>query len=226
MSKISLKKLANSCQRFEDLAAGFQWDIPSNYNMGVDVSDRWAAQYPDRTAIIDIHADGSRHDFSFQDLSDRSNQLANALQSLGVGGRDSAEFPDRVAVLLPQCLETALTHIAVFKMGLISLPLFILFGPDALLHRLRDSATRVLVTNTEGVEKIASIRDQLPGLDIVINVDAPVGDELHFESLCRAQSQSFEVAQTKATDPALIIYTSGTTGNPKGALHAHQVSQP
>jgi len=223
MSKISRKRFAKPFQSFEQLVASFQWNIPHEYNMGFDVSDRWAEECPERIALIDIHADGSRHDYTFRDLSEKSNQLANALQSLDLNASVSDSYPDRIAVLLPQCVETALTHIAAFKMGLISLPLFILFGPDALLHRLKDSATKVLVTNTEGAQKLSKIRKQLPDLQIVINVDAGDSSALYFDDLCRSQSKSFDVAETKATDPALIIYTSGTTGNPKGALHAHQV---
>ena len=53
---------------------------------------------------------------------------------------------DRVAVMLPQSLEVAFTHIAAFKAGLISIPLFALFGEEALQYRLHNSGTRLLVT--------------------------------------------------------------------------------
>jgi len=233
MSKLSTNKIAGSSGSFEELNAAFRWNIPDHYNIGVDVSDKWAESDPDRTALIDVYGDGTQQRYSFEELSQKSNQLANALESLGAGRY--SDFPDRVAVLLPQCVETALTHIAVFKMGLISLPLFILFGPDALLHRLQDSETKFLVTNSEGIRKLAMIHSQLPALQVVINVDfRPADDaihavgktgftEFHFHTLCQQHSKVYKPKKTEASDPALIIYTSGTTGNPKGALHAHRV---
>ena len=136
--------------------------------MGVDVCDKWAAREPDRLAIHEVSEDDSVRDMTFGSLRGQSNQLANALGRLGIKGLGAmGEVGDRVGVLLPQCLETALVHIAVWKMGGISLPLFTLFGQDALLHRLRDSGAKAIITNSDGVDKLAAFRDQLPDLELV-----------------------------------------------------------
>jgi len=124
--------------------------------------------------------------------------------------------------LLPQCVETAVAHIAVFKLGAISLPLFTLFGQDALCHRLADSASKVLITNSEGLEKVREIRHRLPDLRTIISVDSKEDDADNLYSLITVESTDFQVVKTFADDPALLIYTSGTTGNPKGVLHAHR----
>ncbi len=194
----------------------FAWDVPARYNIGVDICDRWADRTPDAPAIFDVADGGGATTYSFADLRDLSNQLANAL-------RPNLQRGDRVAVLLPQCVETAAAHIAIAKLGCVALPLFTLFGPDALLHRLRDSGTRALITNAAGAKTLATLRASLPALDIILSVDGQTdhADDLH--ALCQAQSSEFAAVETHADDPAILIYTSGTTGAPKGALHAHRV---
>ena len=130
---------------YQDLCETFRWRIPDSYNIGVDICDRWAAAEPDRLAIRDVALDGTWRDHSFADLAAQSNRLANAMRALGLGR--TGGIGDRIGVLLPQQVETAITHIAAWKMGCVSLPLFTLFGPEALLHRLRDSGARAVVTN-------------------------------------------------------------------------------
>jgi acetyl-CoA synthetase len=198
----------------------FAWDIPEYYNIGVDVCDRWAAQDPDRIAIIDARDDGTHRDLSYGALKSLSNRLANALSDRGIAHGPQA---DRVGILLPQAVETAATHIAVYKMGCIAIPLFTLFGEDALVHRLKDSGAKAIVTDATGYQKLTAIRDQLPELELILSVDGAMGDAECFHQACAAQSDMFTPVHTKAEDPALIIYTSGTTGNPKGALHAHRI---
>lgn len=202
-----LKRFAS----IEETRAAFKWNIPDRYNIGVDICDRVAAHSPDAPAIIDGDVVTS-----FARLRVLSNQLANVLSDLAQSG-------DRIAVLLPQSLETAVAHIAVLKMGAISLPLTTLFGPDALLHRLRDSGARVLITNAQSVAVVNGIRDQLPDLQTILSVDGPDKHVICLKSALTSASDHFDPVNTAADDPALLIYTSGTTGNPKGALHGHRV---
>jgi len=206
-----------AAETYEDLCDRFVWHVPALYNIGVDVCDRWAQADPDRTAIIEVADDGTGREVSFGALSALSNRLANLLAAHGIARGD------RVAVLLPQMTETAAAHIAVFKAGGISIPLFTLFGEEALLHRLRDSGTRAVVTNGEGAAKIARIRADLPELGLVLCTEPEVPGTLALHAALAGQSEEFTAVATRADDPALIIYTSGTTGLPKGALHAHRV---
>ncbi len=194
----------------------FAWAVPDNYNIGVDICDRIAAKNPDNPAIIDVAEDGSHRTHSFADLRAASNRLAHVLQEwVGRG--------DRVAVLLPQCVETAAAHIAITKMGCIALPLFTLFGPEALQHRLKDSGARVVITNQAGAEQLGRLRASLPDLSVILSIDGAYDDAKDMHALCAAQPVTFTPVATRADDPAILIYTSGTTGAPKGALHAHRV---
>ncbi len=201
---------------------GFRWDIPVFYNIGVDVCDRWADEDPDRLAIIEVNETGGSREITFGALRTMANRLANALAAHEISGA-SGDFGDRVGVLLPQRIETAASHIAVTRMGAISIPLFTLFGEEALLHRLRDSGARAVITDREGAAKISRLHDRLPVLELVLSVDGPGPHARGFHEVCAAQSNRFTPLKTRADDPAMLIYTSGTTGNPKGALHAHRV---
>lgn len=195
---------------------GFGWDIPDLYNIGVDICDKHAAVAPEKCAILDVDTEGRATAYSFRQLQDRSNQLANVLS-------ETAQVGDRIAVLLPQCFETAVAHVAITKMGCIALPLFTLFGPEALLHRLKDSGANTIITNALSAELISQIRAQLPDLKRVLCIDGTHYGADDFHILCTNQSKDFTPHPTKADDPAILIYTSGTTGAPKGALHAHRV---
>ena len=184
--------------------------------MGVDVCDRHAED-PSRLALIVENDDGSIRRYTFRELRARSNQLANVLAAHDlVPG-------DRVAVLLPQTPETAIAHVAAWKAGLITIPLFTLFGPDALEYRLGDSGAKALITDAAGCERIAELRDRLPNLTLVLCVDGPQDAAIDFYAALGRASERFTPVDTAADDPAVIIYTSGTTGNPKGALHGHRV---
>ena len=112
---------------------------------------------------------------------------------------------------------------AIYKLGAIALPLAMLFGVEALSYRLGDSGARALITNAQGLEKLAQTGEAAENLALVLSVDGAGDGALGFvESLARASSE-FTARDTAADDPALMVYTSGTTGSPKGALHAHRV---
>ena len=201
---------------YEDLVRDFGWSIPERYNIGIDVCDKWAATKPLADALLYLDEHGLISRVSFGELSARSNQLANALRAAGVARGD------RVGILLPQAPETAYAHIAVYKLGAVALPLFTLFGPDALEFRLHDAGVAALITNSEGQAKVAIFRGRLPQLKTVFSVDREAPRELSLHEAMARCSDVFEPVDTSADDPALIIYTSGTTGKPKGALHAHR----
>lgn len=205
--------------KYEELYNNFKWNIPKYFNIGVACSDIHAENPPDKTALIFIDKNENQIFFSFNDLKRLSNKLSNALKSFGmVKG-------DRLGILLSQQPETLISHLAGFKLGLINVPLFSLFGPDALEYRLNNSETKILITDSEQLEKIEEIRAKLPELKKVIVVNKSTKDNFYigFEDILNNASDVFEPENTLSDDPAIIIYTSGTTGSPKGALHAHRV---
>jgi acetyl-CoA synthetase len=171
-----------------------------------------------RNTIIYENESGQVEKYSFQDLKRLSNRLANGLQASGIGSGD------RFGILLPQCPETAISHIAAYKIGAIAIPLFTLFGTDALEYRLANSEAKGIVTDSANLPKITEIWENLPELEVVVVTRGEKADKvMDFAELIEKGSADFRPVKTRADDSALIIYTSGTTGPPKGALHAHRV---
>lgn len=199
------------------LKSSFHWDIPSHYNIGMDVCDKWALREPARLALIHVGADGSSRHYSFAEIKEQSDRLGTLLRSLDV------QPGERIGILLPQAPETAIAHVAAYKIGAIAIPLFALFGVEALEYRLHDSGTRIVITNTSGAAKLAEIRDRLPALQAILTIDGSAPGTIDLHQALAHSSSDLTTVNTRADDPAVIIYTSGTTGQPKGALHAHRV---
>ena len=199
---------------YASIAAAFRWRVPERYNIAVDVCDRHAASGGVAMIVEDESGAVTRH--SFQDLARLSKRLANALRHLGIGRGD------RVAVLLSQGPELAVAHLASYKLGAIVLPLFALFGPDAIAYRLKDSGAKALVTDDQGLPKAREAEKDLDK-PVALIIAGNGGGDHDFWALIERGADSFEPVDTSPDDPALIMYTSGTTGPPKGALQAHRV---
>ena len=207
-----LQKLNN----FDELCLTFKWNIPEFYNIASDTVDQDI--YQNRIALINFLQDGKIEKWSFVDIKRSANKLANVFDHFNL------EANARVGIILGQCPETAIAHMACFKSGKISIPLFNLFGTDALHYRLLNSRASLVICDNIGLNKIMEIKDRLPDLKKIICIDS--NDEksnvFNFKKLLEKASDSYTTKKTKASDPALIIYTSGTTGGPKGALLPHR----
>ena len=207
-----LQKLNN----FEELCLSFKWNIPEFYNIASDTVDQDI--YQNRIALINLLQDGKIEEWFFVDIKRYANKLANVFDHFHL------EANARVGIILGQCPETAIAHMACFKSGKISIPLFNLFGTDALHYRLLNSRASLVICDNIGLNKIFEIKDRLPDLKKIICIDS--NDEkrnvFNFKKLLEHASDSYITKKPKACDPALIIYTPGTTGGPKGALLPHR----
>ncbi|MEM1344009.1 MAG: AMP-binding protein [Pseudomonadota bacterium] len=199
------------------LRAAHRWVLPPDYNLAQDMVGKWAASEPERLALIHLDPEGREHRHRYIDLDRAANRLANALTALGVGPGD------RVAVLLAQSPEVIHVHLAAARMGAIAVPLFTLFGEEALEYRLAHSGAKAVLTSAADLPKIAAIRARLPALAAVLSVDGPEEGVHGLDALLAEARDRFTPVATTPETPVLISYTSGTTGPPKGALHAHRV---
>ncbi|TNF90887.1 MAG: AMP-dependent synthetase [Gammaproteobacteria bacterium] len=199
---------------FDLICSRFQWSIPERLNVAYQVCERHQGQ-AQQIAIYYENAAGKRASYRFGDLKKLSDRFANALRGLGV------ERGDRVAIVLPQTIETVIAHLAIHKLGAVSLPLAILFGPEALEYRLRDSGARAAIVHVSRYDDIRALEPDLPDLRHIIGCSC--GEpRTEFWDLLQQAVNAFDMVQTRADDPACLIYTSGTTGPPKGALVAHR----
>ncbi len=200
---------------YRSLFRDFAWKIPPRFNIGRAVAEAAPA---DALALIEISADGKRRDWRFGEVLAAANRLANALTTFG------AHRGDRVGILLAQSAACAISHVAAYRAGLVAVPLFGLFGPEALEYRLIDCGARFVIADLEGLPKLLEIRERLSELRQILVVSGRgQNGTIDFDLALDEASDRFETVDTAADDPALIIYTSGTTGQPKGALHAHRV---
>jgi acetyl-CoA synthetase len=141
---------------YDELYGSFRWQLPTEVNLGVDVCERHPR---DGVAIVVTDGREVTRRVTFGELSDDSNRLASALRAKGIGEGD------RVGIALPQRPETAVAHIAVYKLGAIAVPLSTRFGPDAMAMRLGDADPAVVLADRElvGVETI-DVDCELPAL--------------------------------------------------------------
>jgi acetyl-CoA synthetase len=185
---------------YHTLRETFRWDIPDRLNMATQVCDAWAARDPARVAVKDLSGDVPQ-DITYAALCGMADALAWGLADRGVTPGD------RVGVLRGQGAWCAAAHIAIWKIGAISIPLFQLFKRDALRGRLEDAGAGLVVTDAGCLHLL----DDLPGVAALVPEQAALPEG------------RFATTEIRTGDPAVLIYTSGTTGRPKGALHAHRV---
>ena len=203
--------------RYAELHAGFRWQVPDRFNIAEACCTRWARETPQAVAIRYEREDGSRRDFSYAELDGAGNRLAAALRTLGVGRGD------RVAIVMPQRFETAVAHIALYRLGAVAMPLSMLFGPDALEYRINDSGARLALVDESGIANMLEARPLCPQLGTIVAVGAAEGrGDADLSTLLADAAPALEAVATNADDAAVLIYTSGTTGPPKGALLAHR----
>jgi acetyl-CoA synthetase len=207
--------MALSGTTYEEVCARFSWQIPHHFNIAEATCDRHVGS--NKTALI-VESGAGAVELTFEHLQEQSSRLANALAAQGV------TKGDRIGILLPQCAEAAIAHLAAYRLGAIALPLFTLFGPEAIEYRLNDSGAKVVISNAAGIEKLLAISDQLIAMPLLIATEArAAGSVLDWSALIERSSADHRRVETEAEDPAIIVYTSGTTGNPKGVLYAHRV---
>jgi acetyl-CoA synthetase len=201
-----------SAPSYEEVRRRHRWAIPDRLNIAHIACDRHA-DGRGQLAMTCVDEDGRLSRHTFDDLAGGSGRLASVLAAFGV------TRGDRVAVYLPQRVETALAHLAAFKLAAVTVPLSPLFRAEALRYRLHHSGAKVLVTDAE---HLGYAREALDGTNIrVLSCDDPAPGAEPFWPLVREAAPS-PCAETHADDPAMLVYTSGTSGMPKGALHAHR----
>ncbi len=167
--------------------------------------DKVAIDYllPDRTETV-----------SYGQLEAHVQQTMAYLQALGL------QSGDRVALQLPKCLPFVYLHLAIMRLGAITLPLNPGYPQSELSYFLADSGASLFFVEAAAQEKLTPLLAELPSLRTMIPLQTETAD--CFLELI-AQVQVGDLPQPPA-DPdltALMIYTSGTTGRPKGAQITH-----
>ena len=181
----------------------------ANVNAAWFLLGRHSNENPSSAALCVVFSSGQNSTYTFSELDVLSAQLAEGLTTLGVGPGD------RVAALLPKGLELTLTALATWRLGAVYVPLFTAFGNEAVSYRLKDSKTKVVVTDGNNRSKLpASAAEPLSAI-VMIN-DTDMGD-IPFQSLLASSPRTGWIPRN-GDDAMILLYTSGTTGQPKGVV--------
>ena len=184
--------------RYDELHAGFRWQVPERFNIAEVCCTRWARKTPEAIAIRYQREDGSRRDYSYAELDRAADRLAAAL------ARARRRRGDRVAIVMPQRFETAVAHIALYQLGAVAMPLSMLFGPDALEYRLNDSGARVALVDETGIDNVLEARPLCPQLATLVAVGGAEGrGDADWERAARGRGRGAERRSTpRPTTPA------------------------
>ncbi len=204
---------------YRDIAGErYRIGMPLNANIAADTIGRFAkGDRSDHLALIHENLDGSIEEYTYAELDDLASRFAVYLLTLGV------ERGDPVAIHTAQSPQTAIAHMAVYKIGAIALTLSHLYRPDAIAHVLNDSKAKVIITNSDYWAALRDRLDQVITLRHRIVFGGTESGEISFSDCFKTSSEGFEPVITKTEDPALLMYTSGSTGMPKGLIHAHRI---
>lgn len=196
----------------------FNWDWKKQFNITQAVVDL-NMKDTDKIALYHITKEFSVNSITFGELKNRINKFTNALRSIGL------KKGDRVARLLPRIPETYVSFLGTWKSGMVDVPLYTAFGPDAIAYRIRNSEAKVLITDQSNLDRLSTISDLLKDIKVIlVNPDGKKRSETQVIDYCRlvqdADDAEIEV-ETTTDDLALLVYTSGTTGPPKGTTITH-----
>ncbi len=197
---------------------GWSLDIPEYCNCAYDVIDRYAAEDPDRVAMIWVNQEGTEKRFTFADFSRLSNQAANMLYARGI------RKGDRVFLLLPRIPEWWIFSAALMKLGAISCPAPTLLMPHDIRFRINYGKFKAVIADCAGAEKVDEVKEECAGLELMISVEGARENWIDYYAEIKAGSYSTEELScgkvaTKAKEPMLLIFTSGTSKNPKLVQH-------
>jgi acyl-CoA synthetase (AMP-forming)/AMP-acid ligase II len=176
---------------------------------------RHARYRPDHLAVV-----FEDHRLTFRQLDARVNRLANALLAAGL------RKGDKVATILPNCLEQLDVYWAAARTGLVVVPMSPLLQESGLLTLLDNSDSRMVISTAAFAETLDRIRGTLPLIDadrwLLIDGARP-GFRAYADLVAGASDAEPPDAALAGADPYNIIYSSGTTGEPKGIVHTHEV---
>jgi acetyl-CoA synthetase len=216
---------------FDATTFHINWFADGKLNVSANCIDRHLKERGDQVAIIwepDVPTEEPRH-ITYRDLHEQVCRMANVLKAQGV------QKGDRVTVYLPMIPEAAMALLACARIGAIHSVVFGGFSPDALIGRIQDCDSNVVITADEGRRggkavplkanvDVAAL--QCPSLKKVITIKA-TGAEIamtegrdvwYHEEAAKAEA-TCPAEVMGAEDPLFILYTSGSTGKPKGVLH-------
>ena len=201
----------------EDFIKNFKIEVPENFNFGYDIVDAWAAEQPDKKAILWTNDQGAEHQYTYAELKEKTDATASYFQSLGIG------HGDMVMLILKRRIEFWFSIIALHKLGAVVIPATHLLTKKDIIYRCNAADIKMIVCAGEDVitDHIIEAMPGCPTLQHVVSIGPgmPEGFKDFQEGI--AQATPFEKPERPNTndDTSLMYFTSGTTGEPKMVAH-------
>ncbi len=206
--------LLASRENYDAACSGFKWPEIPEFNWALDFFDV-QARGNQRPALWIVNEKGGEEKLSFQEISARSNRVANFLRAQGV------KRGDAMLVMLPNVAALWEITLAAIKLGAVISPATTLLSKPDLADRVERGGIRCVITDAGGTAKC----DELPAGCIRI-VIAHTGNAaagwISYSGADAASDAYSPDAPTKRDDPLLLYFTSGTTAKPKMVLHSQQ----
>ncbi|WP_300225532.1 AMP-binding protein [uncultured Bacteroides sp.] len=201
----------------EDFIKNFRIEVPENFNFGYDVVDAWAAEDPDKEAILWTNDKGACIHFSYADLKKYTDQTASYFQSLGIG------HGDKVMLILKRRYEFWYSIIALHKLGAVVIPATHLLTKKDIVYRCNAASIKMIVMAGEEVitKHVIDAMPESPTVEKLVSIgpDIPEGF-LDFHKGIESAAPFVRPEHVNTNDDiSLMYFTSGTTGEPKMVAH-------
>jgi acetyl-CoA synthetase len=204
---------------YEKLCRTWKWEIPPLYNIGKDCTDSQAKKehLRNKVALYWENEFGETRKFTFLELSNLTNQIGNALLSLGF------KKGDRIIIRLPNIPEFPLAFLGAIKIGSIPIPSSSMLTAEEIGYMLDDSEARAVITTPDLFEEVeVNMGKHKAFKEVIITGSLVPSGCFDLKELVNRCNTVLCIPETTADDMAYICYTSGTTGYPKGVIHAQR----
>lgn len=201
----------------EDFINNLKINVPEDFNFGYDIVDAWAAEQPDKPALLWTNDKGEHQQFSFADMKRYTDMTASYFQSLGIGRGDM------VMLILKRRFEFWFSIVALHKLGAVVIPATHLLTKKDIVYRCNAADIKMIVcAGEETITKhiIEAIPDS-PTVKHLVSVgpDIPQGFEDFHKGIESAAPFVKPEHPNTNNDISLMYFTSGTTGEPKMVAH-------
>ena len=203
---------------YEQACREFRWEVPEHYNFAFDVVDRWGEDTT-KLAMLWVNEQGDEKRLTFRDFTERSNQLGNALRTMGI------RKGDRLLIMLPRVPEWWEAVLGIMKIGAISMPGTTLLTPKDVAYRIQAAEAVAVITDEEGALKVERVAHECPTLRLKIILGPEREGWVNYTRAVASAVSPLKPEPTRSDEPMMIYFTSGTVGYPKMVLHTH-VSYP
>src|SRR6184192_1263686 len=175
------------------------------------------SEHGDKTALL-VFDKKDRHRWSFEKLADCARSFANGL------AKDGFKRGDHIVLFSENRPEWITVALGIIRAGAVVVPLDVQLGDKTLVHILRDSDARAVITTQKRADRIEKLSSSEKKPKLIL-FDADSDDERSWERFLNNKTTEFPTVGS--SDEAIIFYTSGTTGPPKGVplSHANIISQ-